>query len=101
MSFVSEMKMGRSMNVFIATKSGIKVLGRVLTISSMDLIIISRQENYNPKNAFGIKRRQAHMHQNLLNAECAPVEYLKAKNKNMHVIRVMKALTKVLLKCFC
>jgi hypothetical protein len=34
------------MNVFIATKSGIKVLGRVLTISSMDLIIISGKENY-------------------------------------------------------
>ena len=38
--------MGRSMNAFIATKSGIKVLGSILRISSMDLIIISRQENY-------------------------------------------------------
>ncbi len=41
------------------------------------------------------------MHQNLLNAEFASVEYLNAKNKNVHVIRVIKALTKVLHKCFC
>ena len=41
------------------------------------------------------------MHQNLLNAEFAFVEYLNAENKNVQVIRVIKALTKVLLKCFC
>ncbi len=41
------------------------------------------------------------MHQNLLNAEFATVWYLNAKNKNVHVIRVIKALTKVLHKCFC
>jgi len=36
------------------------------------------------------------MHQNLLNAEFASVKYLNAKNENAHVIRVIKALTKVL-----
>jgi hypothetical protein len=41
------------------------------------------------------------MHQNLLNAEFASVAYLKAGDKNMHVFGVMKALTKVLHKCFC
>jgi hypothetical protein len=41
------------------------------------------------------------MQQNLLNAEFAFVAYRNAKNKYMHVLRVMKALTKVLLKCFC
>jgi hypothetical protein len=41
------------------------------------------------------------MHQNLLNAEFASVEYLNAKNKKVHIIRVIKALTKVLHKCFC
>jgi hypothetical protein len=40
------------------------------------------------------------MHQNLLNAEFASVEYLNDKNINLHVIRVMKALTKVLHKSF-
>ena len=40
------------------------------------------------------------MHQNLLNAEFASVVYRNARNKNMHVIRVMKALTKVLHKSF-
>jgi hypothetical protein len=40
------------------------------------------------------------MHQNLLNAEFASGEYQNAENKNMHVIRVMKALTKVLHKSF-
>ena len=54
-----------------------------------------------PEKWIRIKGRQAHMHQNLLNAECASVEYLNAKNKNVQVIRVMQALTKVLLKCFC
>jgi hypothetical protein len=41
------------------------------------------------------------MHQNLLNAEFASKEYLNAGDKNMHVFRVMKALTKVLHKSFC
>jgi hypothetical protein len=41
------------------------------------------------------------MHQNLLNAEFASVEYLNAKHKNVHVIRVIQAPTKVLHKCFC
>jgi hypothetical protein len=41
------------------------------------------------------------MHQNLLNAECASVEYRKSGDKNVQVIRVMKALTKVLRKSFC
>jgi hypothetical protein len=41
------------------------------------------------------------MHQNLLNAEFVSVWYLNAMNENVHVIRVMKALTKVLHKCFC
>ena len=41
------------------------------------------------------------MHQNLLNAEFASIEYLNAGNKNVHVIRVIKAPTKVLHKCFC
>ena len=36
------------------------------------------------------------MHQNLLNAEFASIWYLNAKNENVHVIRVIKALTKVL-----
>ncbi len=40
------------------------------------------------------------MHQNLLNAEFASVKYLNAKNENVQVIRVIKALTKVLHKCF-
>jgi hypothetical protein len=37
--------MGSSMNTFIETKSGMNVLGRILKISSMDLIIISVPEN--------------------------------------------------------
>jgi hypothetical protein len=41
------------------------------------------------------------MQQNLLNAEFASVVYLNAGDKNVQVIRVMKALTKVLNKCFC
>jgi hypothetical protein len=41
------------------------------------------------------------MHQNLLNAEFASVWYINAKNENVHVIRVIKALTKVLHKSFC
>jgi hypothetical protein len=41
------------------------------------------------------------MHQNLLNAEFTSVEYLNAKNKNVQVIRVIQALTKVLHKSFC
>jgi hypothetical protein len=43
-----------------------------------------------------MKGQQAYMHQYLLNAEFASGEYQK-----MHVIRVMKALTKVLHKSFC
>ena len=41
------------------------------------------------------------MQQNLLNAEFASGEYQNAGDKNMHVFGVMKALTKVLHKCFC
>jgi hypothetical protein len=41
------------------------------------------------------------MQQNLLNAEFTSVEYLNAKNKDVHVIGVIKALTKVLHKSFC
>jgi len=41
------------------------------------------------------------MHQNLLNAEFAYVEYRNAGDKNVQVIRVMKALTKELHKSFC
>ena len=41
------------------------------------------------------------MHQNPLNAEFASGVYLNAGDKNMHVFRFMKALTKVLHKCFC
>jgi hypothetical protein len=41
------------------------------------------------------------MHQNLLNAECASVWYLYAKNENVHVIRVIEALIKILHKCSC
>jgi len=41
------------------------------------------------------------MHQNLLNAEFASVEYLNAKSNNVQAIRVIQALTKVLLKSFC
>jgi hypothetical protein len=41
------------------------------------------------------------MHQNLLNAEFASGGYRNAGNKNMHVIRGMIALTKVLHKRFC
>ena len=40
------------------------------------------------------------MHQNLLNAEFASVVYRNAGNKQIYVIRVMKALTKVLHKSF-
>jgi hypothetical protein len=39
------------------------------------------------------------MQQNLLNAEFASVEHRNAGDKNMHVLRVMKALTKVLHIC--
>jgi hypothetical protein len=38
------------------------------------------------------------MHQNLLNAEFASVEHPNAGDKNLHVLGVMKALTKVLHK---
>ena len=41
------------------------------------------------------------MHQNLLNAEFASVVYRKAGDKNLHVLGVMKAFTKVLHKSFC
>jgi hypothetical protein len=41
------------------------------------------------------------MHQNLLNAEFVFVLSLNAENINLHVIRIIQALTKVLLKCFC
>jgi hypothetical protein len=47
-----------------------------------------------------IKGRQAYMNQKLLNAEFVSVEYINANNKNMCVIQVIKALTKVLLKRF-
>jgi len=47
-----------------------------------------------------MKGRQAYMQQNPLNAESASVEYLNAENKDLHVLRVMKALTKELLKGF-
>jgi hypothetical protein len=40
------------------------------------------------------------MHQNLLNAEFASVEHPNAGDKNLHVLGVMKALTKVLHKSF-
>jgi hypothetical protein len=39
------------------------------------------------------------MHQNLLNAEFVSVAYLNAGDKYVHVILVMKALTKVLHIC--
>jgi len=42
-----------------------------------------------------MKGQQAHMHQNLLQAEFASGEYRNAGDKNMHVFGVMKALTKV------
>jgi hypothetical protein len=45
--------------------------------------------------------RQAHMHQNLLNAEFAPGEYRNAGDKNMYVRWVIQALTKELHKSFC
>ena len=35
------------------------------------------------------------MHQNLLNAEFGSVEYRNAGDENLHVLRVMKAPTKV------
>jgi hypothetical protein len=41
------------------------------------------------------------MHQNLLNAEFVSVEYLDARNKDLHVLWGMKALTKELHKSFC
>ena len=41
------------------------------------------------------------MQQNLLNAEFVSGEYRNAKNKDLHVARVMKALTKELHKSFC
>jgi hypothetical protein len=41
------------------------------------------------------------MQQNLLNAEFVSGEYLTSGDKNMHVLRVIKALTKELLKSFC
>jgi hypothetical protein len=48
-----------------------------------------------------MKGQQAHMHQNLLQAEFASGEYRNAGDKTMHVSGVMKALTKVLHKSFC
>ena len=42
-----------------------------------------------------MERQQAHMHQNLLNAEFASGECRNAGDKNMHVSGVMKALTEV------
>jgi hypothetical protein len=53
------------------------------------------------EKCISMKRQQAHMHQNLLNAEFASGEYRNAGDKNMPVFGVMKALTKVLHKCFC
>jgi hypothetical protein len=47
------------------------------------------------KDAITIKGRQAYMQQNLLNAEFTFVEYLNAESANLHVIGVIKALTKV------
>ena len=41
------------------------------------------------------------MYQNLLNAEFGSVEYRNAGDENLHVLRVMKAPTKVLHKSFC
>ena len=41
------------------------------------------------------------MHQNLLNAEIASGAYRNARDKNMYVFGVMKALTKMLNKSFC
>jgi hypothetical protein len=41
------------------------------------------------------------VYQILFYAECSSVEYLNAKDENVHVIRVMKALTKMLHMCFC
>jgi hypothetical protein len=41
------------------------------------------------------------MHQNLLNAEFASVEYLNALNKTCTLSGSIQALTKVLHKCFC
>ena len=44
------------------------------------------------------------MHQNLLNAEFASVEYLNAGNRNAYVRRVIQALTKESRQvpgCFC
>jgi hypothetical protein len=38
-SLVKEMKIGSSMKIFVATKRGIKVLGNILIISSMNSII--------------------------------------------------------------
>jgi hypothetical protein len=48
-----------------------------------------------------MKRRQAHVHQNLLNAEFGSGEYRNAVDNTRNVIRGMKALTKELLKGFC
>jgi hypothetical protein len=48
-----------------------------------------------------MKGRQAHMHQNLLNAEFTSIEHVDAGDKNVKVIQVIQALTKVLHKCFC
>jgi hypothetical protein len=53
------------------------------------------------RDAIEIKEQQAYVQQNLLNAEFASVLYLNAEDITLHVIRVIKALTKVLLKCFC
>jgi hypothetical protein len=48
-----------------------------------------------------MKGRQAHMQQNLLNTEFVSGENQNAGDKNMHVIVVIKALTKELHKNFC
>ena len=40
------------------------------------------------------------MQQKHFNAEFVSIEYLNAGSKNMHVIRIMNTLTKVLHNCF-
>jgi hypothetical protein len=40
-------------------------------------------KNVNPKNTVELRRRQAHMHQNLLNAGFEFVWYLSDKNENV------------------
>jgi hypothetical protein len=54
-----------------------------------------------PEKCIEKKGRQADMHQTLLNAEFASVEYRNSGDKNVHIIRMMAALTKEMHKCFC